>query len=45
MSRRFYHPPADIGFAHVTLLLALLLVATILDWIDAAKMKFTNPPL
>lgn len=45
MSRRFYHPPAAIGSAHVAFLLALLFVATILDWIDAAKMKFTNPPL
>ena len=45
MARRFYHPPPEIGFAHVALLLAMLVVATIIDSIDAARMKFTNPPL
>lgn len=45
MSRRFYHPPPVISFAHVALLFAILIVATIIDWIDAARTKFTNPPL
>jgi len=45
MSRRFYHPPPAITGAHVALLFAMLIVATILDWIDAARMKFKKRPL
>lgn len=45
MARRFYHLPAEIGAAHVALLFGMLVVATIIDWIDAARTKLTNPPL
>lgn len=44
MARRFYHPPDAIGFAHVVLLFVALIVATIIDLIDAAKTKFTHLP-
>ena len=42
MTRRFYHPPPAITGAHVAFLLALLIVATILDWIDAARAQWSR---
>lgn len=45
MTRRFYHPPPAITCAHVALLFAILIVATIFDWIDSARLKFKNQPL
>lgn len=45
MSRRFYHPPPAITCSHVALLFAMLIVATIIDWIDAARTEIKKRPL